>query len=57
MVVLTKAEDGFSCLRVEDGADVEGVKGASRGERRGFVANIKGPVVKPYVSFDADAAI
>lgn len=41
----------------EDGADVEGVKGASRGERGGFVANIKGPVVKPYVSFNADASI
>lgn len=41
----------------EDGAGVQGVIGASRGERGGFVANRKGPVVKPYVSFDADAAI
>lgn len=41
----------------EDGADVEGVKSASRCERRGFVADIKGPVVEPYVGFDTDAAV
>lgn len=41
----------------EDGADVKGIKCASRGERRGFLATIKGPIVKPYISFDADAAM